>query len=328
VASGKVEFTKEITAGNYLAETLGKFAAAAIIMKYPLLGQVVNKNEKYYVVDIGAEQGIKEGDRLFVSRKNTIQGEKDAPMFETGLRIGTLKVRQVNEKSALAETSFLENANFNIAEGDDVSPEPIPMKSPTVLQTPSLVGVKAGKIILKDNMHQQYLTVSNKAGASYVNGKVDLDAREVKAGHVYSFYSSPYDQLDDFILEGEFSFQQPVNGYHSTLTITFRGNGNYEKLNAYKLFMNNNGAYSVDISRNGQIFPLIPTQSSNLLIRGNGSNKVKLVVCGSHVDIYINDKFLTGFIDERYDKGSIGFMSFKGGHTQISNIKIWGVSGN
>jgi len=328
VASGRVEYSKEITAGNYSAATLGKFAAAEIIMKYPLLGQVVDKSGNYYTIDIGTDQGIKEGDRIFVSRKNPIPGDNGDPLFEKQIRIGTIKITSANEKTALAELSSLETAAIGVATGDDISPEPIPFKKPIILTVPSLGTVKAGKLILNDNIQQKYLTGSNNNGPAYHDGKLDLDAREIKAGHVYFFYPTPYNQLADYILEGEFSFQQPLNEYHSTLTISFRSNGNYEKQNAYELFINNNGRYSVDLALNGQIFPLVPTQNSYNLLRGNGPNKFKLVIVGSHVDIYINDKFLTGFIDERYDKGSLGFMTFKGSHTQIKNVEIREISAN
>lgn len=327
VTTGQLEFSKEKTTEGYPPQVLGRLCAAEIITKYPLLGKILGKSGDIFVIDLGKNHGLKTGDRLFVARKEVLFDDKGNIIFQSLNRVGTLEITKLNTERSQGKVKLVESSQEPLKKDDLVSPEPIPRKEPIISNTPLLPNIMNGNLILEDDMsRKKYLSVTNNKGKTYINGKLHLNASLLRpqygASHAFCFYPSPLNQLENFILEGEVSFKK-VNSAFNKFSLAFRSNGLQHTENGYQFFINDAGQYTVDAIIRGIYFNIIPGQSTPLLNRGTSKNKFLIVAYGPKFDIYINDKFLVGFEDELYDKGTIGFKANCGCYVTVDNIKIW-----
>ena len=323
VTTGQAEFYKEISYLNYTPASHGRFCASEIIAQYPLLGIIEGVIKDIVIVNIGENQGLKSGDRLFVARKEVLKGNDGEILFQEYKRLGTLEIINVDNTRSKARLKSIVNSGDLFAKADMVSPEPIPKKETVVSSIPLLNNVEKGKLIFNDDMETvKYLSVTNGQGESYISGKLHLNSLQKKTGHAYCFYPQPFDKLDNLIIDGEIEFQETKNKYNK-VDIVIRSNSDYTLHNSYLFFFNNDGKYSVDLSINGKRYPIIPLQSTPYLNRGSARNKFQIVAYGPKFDFYLNDNFIAGFEHELLEKGTAGFMASWGSHITVDNIKIW-----
>jgi hypothetical protein len=323
VTTGQAEFYKEISSLNYTPADHGRFCASEIIAQYPLLGNIEGVIKDIVIVNIGENQGLKAGNRLFVARKEVLKGNDGEILFQEYKRIGTLEIINVDNTRSKARLKSIVNSSDSFAKADLVSPEPIPKKETVISQIPLLSKVEKGRLILDDDMETvKYLSVTNGQGESYISGKLHLNALQRKAGHAYCFYPQPFDKLENLIIDGEIEFQETKNKYNKA-DIVMRSNSDYSLHNSYLFFFNNDGKYSVDLSINGKRFPIIPFQSTPYLNRGATKNKFRIVAYDSMFDFYLNDNFIAGFEHELLEKGAIGFMAGWGSYITVDNVKVW-----
>ena len=323
ISTGQAEFYKEISYLNYSPADHGRFCASEIIAQYPLLGNIEGVLKDIVIVNIGESQGLKAGDRLFVARKEVLRGNNGEILFQEYKRIGTLEISNVDNTRSKARLKSLVNTTESFAKADLVSPEPIPKKETVVSSIPLLSKVAKGKLILNDDMETaKYLSVTNGQGESYISGKLHINALQRKAGHAYCFYPQPFDQLENFIVEGEIEFQETKNKYNK-VDIVVRSNNDYLLNNSYLFYFNNDGKYEIAFSINGKRYPVIPLQSTPYLNRGASKNKFQIVAYGPKFDFYLNDNFIIGFEHESLVKGTIGFRAGWGSYITVDNVKVW-----
>ncbi len=324
VETGETELFKEISRKNYSPSDHGRFCAAEIISRYPLLGNIEGVVQDVAVVNIGEKQGLKTGDRLFVARKEILRGEDGAILFQEYKRIGTLEIIGLSDQRSKARFKETSDSRQSFARGDLVSPEPIPKQEIKISQTPLLANVQKGKLILEDDMESiKYLSVNRGKGNAYDGGKLNLNAMHIQAGHAYSLYPQPYDQLSNFILEGEIEFKESARNIN-TASVAFRSNHPYPQSNCYRITISHNGKYEIYRMQNGMIVKrFFPLQSNPYLKRGNSVNFFRIVAYESRFDFYLNEHFVGGFEDELLPQGAIGFLAFHGSNVTFDNIKIW-----
>jgi len=323
IATGQAEFYKEIYQENYTLSDHGRFCAAEIIMNYPLLGKIEGVLNDIIIVNIGENNGLKDGTRLFVARKEELRSNSGEVLFQEYKRIGTLEIIAVDSARAKAKAKNIQKSGESFMKGDIVSPEPLPKNNIYISKTPLLAGIEKGKIILDDDMRQnRYLSVVNGQGESYIDGRLQLNSLHRKAGHAYCFYPRPYDQLENIIFEGEIEFLETKNKYNKA-DVVFRSNMEYTTQYSYSFFFNNDGGYEVDLRINGRSNRLIDLQSTPYLNRGAKKNRFRIVAYEAKFDLYLNDNFVTGFEHEMLEKGAVGFMALYGSNIAVTNVKIW-----
>ncbi|MBA4371458.1 MAG: hypothetical protein C0402_01205 [Thermodesulfovibrio sp.] len=323
VPTARVEFTKLRYYGNFGPKAVAKWAAAEILMRYPLLGTVTGKAGDSFVIDLGEEHGVREGTRIFVAEKTSVLDDRGGELLSDYRRLGLLEVTRATRGGSQAKVKKLDSNSRPIKAGDIVSLEPIPSARSGISKTPLLGAVRPGKLILEDDMKsRQYLSPHLSKGDAYQSGVLHLNATHLKAYHTNVFYPMPFDRLADFILEGEIEFQKSSRRANG-IDICFRSRGAYAELHAYRLYLASDGTSEVRLSRYATRFELAPHQTTPLLHRGTEKNRFRIVAFGSRFDIYVNDSFLIAFEDEQLDAGGIGFMVESGGHVTVDNVKIW-----
>lgn len=327
VATAQVELSKERTTEGYPPQVLGRFCAAEIIAEYPLLGKILGETDDIFIVSLGKNHGLKVGDRLFVARKEILLDDKGEVLFQELNRLGTMEVTKLDADRSQGKVRLLSDPSKFFKKDDLVSPEPIPKKESVISKKPLLPDVVKGNLILEDDMREKkYLSVTNSKGKTYIDGKLHLNATHLRpeygTSHAFCYYPSPYDQLSDFILEGEMKFKR-IKCEYNKFAVVFRSNGIHHTEDAYQFFINNAGQYAIDAIIKGVYFNIIPGQSTPLLNRGTSKNKFMIVAYGSRVDVYINDKFLVGFEHELFEKGMVGCKSNYGCYVTVDNIRIW-----
>jgi hypothetical protein len=324
VTTGQIELNNEKSFHNNSPENVGRYSAGAIIAKYPLLGKIEGSVKGDSIVNLGKKHGIKNGDRLFVARKNVIMADDGKSLFSELVRVGILEVLSVNDEWSKVKISRLANGMTSLKKDDVVSPDPIPSNAPVVSNTPLVRNVKKGEAILEDDMQKhQYLFVMNNDGDSYQQGKFNLVTLPKSNYRACGFYPPPFDKLQNFILEGEIEFKD-VQAINSYLKIYFRSE--IEKSKQYKgyvLYLNGNSQYTISIDGNENNNYIIPVASTPHLNKGTARNRFKIIANDSKFDIYINDKYLMSFEDELYTQGMIGLLAQPGISVNISNISIW-----
>jgi hypothetical protein len=238
------------------------------------------------------------------------------------VRVGILEVVSVNPGSAKAKIIRL-NPGINSVQKDDyVSPEPIPRRDNQVFNTPLLPGLKKGKLLFRDSMDVQYLSPGNNNSASYVNGKLNLDARNNTSWHADCIYPSSVLIPAAFILDLEAEFKGK-SGSYNRINIIFREKSSRALDNGYALYLHDEGAYALCKYINGNFYYIQPLQVSPSIKRGNSKNTFMIYVKESRFDIYINGQFVTAFEDESIDRGTVGFTANPGAWVQFDEVKIW-----
>ena len=323
VKTSQVEISREISFLNYSAESDGRYCAAEIIAKYPLLGEVLGKAGDNIIINLGENDGIKIGERIFLARNDITYGDNKEILYQEEKRLGILRVTGSMGGRSKTSVESLENPDIVIQKGDIVSPEPIPARETQISKTPLLQDVKKGNLILDDDMKKKkYLSVTYNCGESYVDGKLSLCATNINSGHVYTFYPLPYNNLQNFIMEGDIEFKK-INSTYNRFEVLFRSNGEYIQSLSYSLYWHSQGQYGIYLYYLGQLFNLLPLQGTPAINTGTGLNHFKIVAYGSKFDFYMNDQFLAGMEDERLEKGYVGFEADFGGFSTVNNIKIW-----
>jgi len=323
VQTGQIEFDREISHRGNTAADDGRYCAGMVVAQYPLIGSIVGRVEEAIIVDLGKNHGVKNGDRLFVARKQALIGEDGKVLFQELQRMGTLEV--VSSQSTMSKTREKQRKSDAKAfmKGDLVSPDPIPLREPRISMEPLLRNVKKGKMLLFDNMEEKlFLSVQEGMGESYRDGRLHMNASHKNSGHTYCYYPAPFDQLENLVWEGEIGFLKTPAQY-SRFDLVFRSTRDYFTLDAYMFFFNNDGGYAVSLVRLGKYFTIVPFSSTPLLNRGARVNKFRIVAYEEKFDIYLNEQFLVGFEDERIEKGTIGFQAHGGTYAAVDNVRIW-----
>lgn len=327
VRTAQVEMSKEIYYYNYGAEADGRYCAAEIAAKYPLLGEVIGKTGDSVIISLGEADGLAAGDRIFVARNETTYGDNKEVLFVEVKRIGVLRVQTLMGGRAKVTVESLEDPGDSPKKGDIVSPEPVPLKNTVISKSPLLPNVKKGTLILDDDMERKtYLSPTYNSGSSYVSGKLNLCSTNNNSGHTYAYYPMPYNTLRDFIMEGDVEFRK-VTADYNRFDVVFRCNGNYLQEVAYTYYWQDKGSFAVYLTSMGQLFNLVPLQGSSAINRGEAVNRFRIIAAGSKFDLYLNDQFVVGFEDERLEKGYVGFECASGGHVMIDNVRIWEIGG-
>lgn len=322
VATSRVEITKLKFLGSAGPRAIAKWAAAEILMRYPLLGAVTGVSGDSVIIDLGQEQGVRVGSRIFVAERTALLDGKGRELLSDYRRIGLLEVVKAASGGSQAAVKSLQDKERPVRIGDLVALDPVPTTPPVMSKTPLLGAVKEGRIILHDDMKQkQYLSASLSKGESYRSGVFHLNASDRKLYHAYAFYPIPFDRLADFIFEGDIEFQTEAKR-SSGIDICFRSNGSYVDLNAYRLYLGSDGNFEVRFSRHATRFGVIPLQSTPLIRRGAEKNTFRIVARGGKFDIYINGSFLVSFEEETLDTGAIGFMVDAGGYVTVDNVTV------
>ena len=323
VQTAQVEISREISFQNYSAESDGRYCAAEVINKYPVLGEVLGKAGDSVIINLGENDGISVGEKIFAARNDITYGDNKEILYQEEKRLGILRVTGIMGGRAKTSVETLENPDADIRKGDIISPEPIPAKETVISKTPLLPDIKKGNIILDDDMKKKhYLAVTYNAGESYVDGKLSMCATNINSGHVYTFYPIPYDNLSNFIMEGDVEFKK-IDSTYNRMEVLFRSNGDYVQSETYSFYWHSKGQYGVYLFNLGQLFELMPLQGSPAITRETGLNRFRIVAYGSRFDLYINDQFLVGIENERLEKGSVGFEVGYGGYSTVNDVKIW-----
>ena len=323
VATAEVEFSRELSFSNYRADSLARFCASHIVNEYPLLGTVLGEAKGIIVVNLGKNHGIKTGMRLFVARKEELVDESGEVLFQEVNRLGSLRVTKITATRAQTQVISLEDPDTSIEKEDLVSPEPIPKRESAISSEPLLSNIVKGKLLLDDDMEQRkYLSPTYNQGDDYVEGKLHLNGIHLTAGHTYSYYPTPFDKLENFIIEGAVEFQ-PIEEKYNKFSVIFRSKGDYHNSDNYNFYWHDEGAFAIYHWRLSNPFELVPLQASPAINRGVARNTFRVVAYGSKFDCYLNDEFVIGFEDETLEKGQIGFMVEFYGYSTIDDVKIW-----
>jgi hypothetical protein len=325
VTTGQIELNNEKSFRNNSPENVGRYSAGAIIAKYPLWGKIEGSVKGDSIVSLGQKQGIKNGDNLFVVRKRLVTTDDGKSLFSELVRVGIIEVISVNDVWSKAKISRLADGMTSVKKDDLVSPDPISNSRPLISTTPFMKNFRKGEAILKDDMQKdQYLSVMNNEGDSYWLGKLNITSPLKNDFPASCFYPPPFNQLQNFILEGKMEFNKVERGRSSYFKIYFRSNTEPSKqFKGYVLYLNAMGQYAVSVDGNEYNNYLIPFTSTPYLNRGTAENRFKVVAYGSKFDIYINGKYITSFEDELYTQGTIGLLAKQGTSVAVSNISIW-----
>jgi len=323
IATAQVEFSKEASYAGYRPSDLSKFCAAFISTEYPLLGRILGIVKDVLVVNLGKNNGLKIGDRLFVAREELLKGENGEILFREVNRVGILEVSKLDAARAQAKLRSPVDSNNPFKKDDLVSPDPIPKQEPLISTQPLLPDITKGKLLLEDDLEQRkYLSPTSNAGEDYIGGKLHLNATQLTVGQVYCYYPAPFDNLENFMLEGTVEFQ-PIQWKYNRFSVVLRNAGEYPNNSSYNFFWNNQGAFAVYQWRIGTNFTLVPLQSSPAIQRGESQNTFRIVAYGSKFDFYLNDEFIVGFEDELLEKGQIGFLTEAYGYATVDDVKLW-----
>ena len=195
---------------------------------------------------------------------------------------------------------------------------------PIIQQTPFNPDAKMGKILIEDNMEEvKYLVPASNNGEAYINGKFSLDSTPLTTGYAYSYYSTPYRELTDFIIETDITPISNVEGRDVISLIEFRSNCLYGEGKSMYFEFTEKGGYTIGYFKDGDYFTILPMEVASNLKRGlNQTNRLKIVAIGPHYDFYINDEFAIAIEDYRYSKGGIGFSVRWGGKAYYDNVII------
>lgn len=325
VSTSQVEFSKEITYNNYTFSNLSSFLVSQLIDKYPLVGKVLGKSGDVYIINIGLNQNIKNGTRIFVARNNVLKGDDGEILMEEYKRVGILEVTLADKARSQCKLRSLVESNVIIQKDDMISPDPIPERPALVSDKPFWPGYSKGELLLDDDMSKkQYLSVTSAMGETYKDGRLFINTTHLNSGHGYCYYPAPFDAVGDFVCEAEITFEKNTEKYNR-VTFIFRNAGAYGEGNGYSLYFTNDGSYQMDYMRNGFLFPIIKFTSTPTLKRGTSKNILRVVAKGSKFDLYFNDQFLAAFEHEAIEKGGFGIWSGQGSHVSVDNIKIWNI---
>ena len=324
VATAEVEFSREFSYTNYRPEDIARTCAANLIVEYPLLGEVVGKAGDVFVVGLGKNHGIREGDRLFAARREILKDDETGDiLFQETNRVGTLRVTKVDASRAMTKILALETPENLPLKGDLVSPEPVPKRGVVVASQPLLSAVSKGRLLLDDDMEtRKYLSPTFNEGESYYNGKLHLNGTKLTAGQVYCYYPSPFEALENVIIEGDVEFQ-PIAEQYNRFSVVVRNRNEYLNSDSYNFYWNDEGGIAVYQWRLANPFDIVRLQSSPIVKRGNSLNTFRIVAYGAQFDFYLNDEFLAGFEEETLEKGRIGFMIESYGYATVDNVKVW-----
>jgi hypothetical protein len=321
VETGEIEITHEECDPDPARSA--SYCARKVINKYQMVGHVIGISGNKVVINLGKNDGISGGQEIFIARKESLKDVSDSVLFEDTKRLGKLKVIKVTGGRAVTKSLFFKNKNLKPQKNDLVSPEPIPYAGPKLSNKPLLPNAEKSDEILDDDMEdKKYLSPLGNEGNSYVDGKLLLNNSQSKEYHVYAYYPSPFDDLDDFILEVDIEFLK-ISGLYNKISISVRDDRSYYSGYAYSFMINDEGGFQISLFKFGDIIPIVPLQTSPHIKRKESENTLKIVAVDSKFDFYINDEFVIGFKEETIRRGGIGIYLERGSKATLDNLKIW-----
>lgn len=315
VTSGAMEINQTVdSSGNQGVGDSSRELAGLILLKYPLMGKVGKVAGSIVIVDIGSDAKLRDGDRLFVARREIMRDDSGEVIFEDYSRIGTVRIDRAGKVGSKAKVIHLEDTANGPRAGDLVSPAPIPQRPPEVYTTPRLGDYVAGETILQDEFDgERLLGVNNNKDDAYQSGALILDATHKDNGHAYAFYPNKYANLTDFMLEVEAEWYNDESSRLNRFSVSFRSNGDYTDEDSYvvKLYADNTHDFFAWIDGHRRWIQE-NTTSIGMEVDDGDENKLRVIAVGDHVEVYLNDKFLGGFVDEELDHGTIGLAVNQG----------------
>ncbi len=327
IQSGESVFTTSIDhATTVTFQTMTYWMASRLFNRFPLVGTVTGIREGNIFTDLGAENGVRAGARLFIAREETEKDAKGKILFQNTVRVGTARVTKDSPNRSVAGGAALAPGITGVETGDLVSPDPYP-EMPTVFsKTPLIPDPVPGKLLLDDNMEtQKYLSpTSIRPGSGYKKDRLYLDYSGAPTLFAYALYGAPVESIDNFIAEADVRWEPKAADVSNSFCLGFRTQGPWEAINTYILFINDNGGYYVDYWKKATGFPLSGLSPTPLIRRETGdTNRLRVVARSSSFDLYINGIFLAGFTHEALEKGSLGFLVNGGASVSIDNVKVW-----
>lgn len=317
IETGEWEFSASTGAG--VPSDVCRWAVGLLAHKYPLLGSVLGTRGKDAYVDLGKQEKVQEGQRLFVSRVSVERADDGSVLFSSDERVGILRVQQVSA----GRTKALLESGGPVMKGDRVSPEPIPLREVQLHTSPRLAGYEKGDLVFEDEMDATNLSPVSSQADAYEGGALVLDSRHLGGGHAYAFYGTALKPVNDFVYEVDVELAKDRN---SRTNLYFRSDGEYAKGNCYTLFFNADGSFEIARFRLGTVNVFIPYRASPAFKQGLGeTNEIRIVGVGGVFDIYANDQFVAGFEDEWYESGTFGFGANAGSYAEYDNVRVWSV---
>ncbi len=321
VITGEIELSDQESQTGTLPVDLAMWCISKIRDKYPLTGKILGEVGNSYVVNLGSKNGLEKGDRLFIARNEILRDNSGEILFQNIYRLGTAEVEEPSDARSLIKVRSLLDENQSIQKDDLVSPEPIPKKDPIVSHSPLNPAYIKGQLILHDDMqNNKHLSPQGNTGEDYLNGKLNLDGRNKNRGYVKCYYSAPYDQLTDCVIEVEMKFEKASNKYNMVDIGVRRTPGN-----CYSFCFDDEGRYKILKWLSYKAFEIVPYQTTTAIKRGESVNTFCIVALGSRFDFYLNNEFVIGFEDEYYEEGALGFATPAPGYITIDDVKIWEV---
>lgn len=240
------------------------------------------------------------------------------PAVETGIS------RSV-DASPVPELPVLRSRSQTSMLGDSSSPQSLSASPPLVYQRPMLANYVGGDIIVEDDFGgTRFVGVNNNREDAYQGGELVLDATHKDSGHAYGFYPNSLNAMTDFIIEYDMKWLWRDNTKRmNRMSVSLRSNGDYLKEDAYvvKFYQDNTHDFFAWVDGKREWIQE-NTTSIGMRVDNGDVNRVRIVVVGTNVDVYLNGNFIGGFTDERFDHGTIGFAVTQGCKVAIDNLVV------
>jgi len=323
VATAQVERVLPQT-GSAIPEWNAKWLAGGWASAYPLVGTALGVKGATVFVDLGENDGMKPGQRLFVAHLKVERDDSGAVLFSNLDRIGTMRLTEVGPTRSKGTILRLE-AGATIQKGDQVSPDPIPLGTPSLARAPLNPQAKPGKLLLDDTMDSQLLAPEGNQGAPYRNGRLYIDADTIPPSwHARVYYGGTLNDSTDFVWESDLRWE---GGDNARVTLIFRSNGQYALADGYALYLTQRGTFSFNRWRRGSWENLTPEEATGAMRRGKGEhNTVRIVGVDGRFDLYLNGQFVAGFQDETYERGTFGYLCNNQTIFSVDDVKVWAVA--
>ncbi|MCB0219091.1 MAG: hypothetical protein KDH09_05295, partial [Chrysiogenetes bacterium] len=250
--------------------------------------------------------------------------ERDAGgevIFEDYARVGILRIERAGKQGSKAKIDSLVDLGNTVKVGDLVSPAPIPERPPVIYTSPKLADYVGGEVIVQDDYSgERMVGVNNNREDAYQGGQLVLDATHKDNGHAYGFYPNSL-SATDFILEFEMEWLSKDTDRLNRLAVSLRSNGDYLEENSYVVKFYQDNTYDFFAWVDGhRKWIQENTTSIGMEVDDGDENMVRIVAVGPDVELYLNDKFIAGFTDERFDHGVIGLAVTQGCKVGVDDL--------
>ena len=135
----KLKTIKLVRTGNQMLPEAGKAAADEIHELLPVYGRIINRKFDEVVVNLGAKDGIKEGDELPIIKKGAFERSKDdfGFVYDKSSVIGTYHVAGTNELVSAGDISI--QMFFDMINPGDLIFFPLAAEEESSVQNPELM---------------------------------------------------------------------------------------------------------------------------------------------------------------------------------------------